>query len=80
MKLSSVKPFFPHAFKANDLKGLVIALVIYAIVAVVLSFALGLLSAIPVIGFVSKVAGWLADLYCTAGVIFSILVFLNVIK
>ena len=80
MKLSSIKPFFPQAFKANDLKSFIIALVVYAVIAFVLGLVLGLLSAIPIVGFISKVVGWLVDLYCTAGIILAILVFLKVVK
>ena len=80
MKLNSIKPYFPQAFKAKDLKSFAIALVIYAVVAVVLGFILGLLGGIPVIGFIANIVGWLVKLYCTAGVILAILVFLQVVK
>ena len=80
MKLSSVKPFFPQAFKAHDVKSLVIALLIYAVVACVLGWVLGLLSFIPIVGFITNVIGWLVKLYCVAGIILALLVFLNVVK
>ena len=80
MNLNAIKPYFPQAFKANDVKSLVIALVIYAVAAFVLGLVLGLLSAIPILGFVARVIGWVVDLYCAAGVILAILVFLKVVK
>ena len=57
MKLSSIKPYFPQAFKAHDVKSLVIALLIYAVVACVLGWVLGLLSFIPIVGFITNVIG-----------------------
>ena len=80
MNLNSIKPYFPQAFKSNDLKSFVIALVIYAVIAGVLGWVLGLLTFIPILGFIFKVVGWLVSLYCTAGIILAILVFLKVVK
>ncbi len=78
--MATVKKYFPHAFKANDIKSLVIALVIYAVIAFVGGLILGILGAIPVIGFIAKVIGWVLELYCTAGIILAILAFLKIVK
>ena len=78
--MDMVKKYFPQAFKANDVKSLIIALLIYAVLAVVGGFVIGLLGIIPIIGFIAGVLGWLLEIYCTIGIILAILVFLKVVK
>lgn len=80
MNLDMIKKYFPHAFKAIDVKSLIINLVIYALIAFVAGIVLGLLGVIPIIGFIFGVIGLVVELYCTAGVILAILVFLKVLK
>lgn len=78
--MDTVKRLFPHAFSAQDVKSLVVALLIYAVAAVVGGLILKVLGIIPIIGFITKIVGWLLELYCTAGVVLAILVFLKVVK
>lgn len=80
MNLDVIKKYFPHAFRVNDVKSLVINLIIYALIAFVAGIVLGLLSIIPILGFIFGVIGWLTELYCTAGVILAILVFLKIVQ
>lgn len=80
MNLNVIKPYFPQAFKADDVKSLVIALVLYAVVACVIGWVLGLLSWIPIIGFIFGVVRWVINLYCAVGIILALLVFLKVVK
>ncbi|MBR2037367.1 MAG: hypothetical protein IKA09_06505 [Lachnospiraceae bacterium] len=78
--MDMVKKYFPQAFNANDVKSLIIALLIYAVLAVVGGFIIGLLGIIPIIGFIAGILGWLLEIYCTIGVILAILVFLKIVK
>ena len=78
--MDMVKKYFPQAFKANDVKSLVIALLIYAVIAFVGGLILGILGVIPVIGFIANVIGWLLEIYCTVGIILAILAFLKIVK
>lgn len=78
--MDMVKKYFPQAFKANDVKSLIIALLIYAVLAVVGGFIIGLLGIIPIIGFIAGILGWLLEIYCTIGIILAILVFLKIVK
>ena len=78
--MDMVKKYFPQAFKANDVKSLIIALLIYAVLAVVGGFVIGLLGIIPIIGFIAGILGWLLEIYCTIGAILAILVFLKIVK
>lgn len=80
MNLDVIKKYFPHAFKTIDVKSLIINLVIYALIAFVAGIVLGVLGIIPIIGFVFGVIGWVVELYCAAGVILTILVFLKVLQ
>lgn len=80
MNFDPIKKYFPHAFKANDVKYLVIGLVVYALIAFVAGLVLGLLGIIPILGFIFRVIGWLVEVYCIAGIILSILVFLKVVQ
>ena len=75
-----IKKLFPQAMQANDLKGLLIAILIYAIVNLVGGFVLGLLDNIPLVGFVFGLVGWVLGIYCAVGIIVSILVFFKIVK
>jgi len=79
-KMDFIKKLFPQAMQANDLKGLLIAILIYAIVNLVGGFVLGLLDGIPLVGFVFGLVGWVLGIYCAVGIIVSILVFFKIVK
>ena len=78
--MDAIKKYFPQAFSAKDVKSLIIALVIYAVIAFVGGLVLGLLGIIPIIGFIASVIGWVLRIYCAVGIILAILVFLKVIQ
>lgn len=78
--MEALKKFFPHAFKANDVKALIISLVIYVLIDVVCGFVIGLLAKIPLIGIIFSILGTVVGLYALVGIILSILVFVKVIK
>lgn len=80
MNLDAIKKYFPQAFAAVDVKALIISLVIYAVIACVAGLVLGILSIIPILGFIFRVISWLIELYCVAGIILAILVFIKVIQ
>ena len=75
-----IKKFFPQAMQAQDVKGLLIAILIYAIVNFVGGIVLGLLDGIPLVGFVFGVIGWALGIYCAVGIIVVLLVFLKIVK
>ena len=75
-----IKSLFPQAMQAKDLKGLLIAILIYVIVNFVGGFVLGLLSKIPLVGFVFGLVGWILSVYCAVGIIVAILVFFKIVK
>lgn len=78
--MNTVKKFFPHALKADNVTGLVVAILIYALVNFICGFVLGIFSHLPLIGFVASFLGWALGIYCAVGVILSVLIFLHIIK
>ena len=78
--MDTLKKFFPHAFKAAEVKDLVIAIIIYLVIGFVGGLIIGLLSAIPFIGWLFSIVGGLLDLYTLIGIILAVLVFAKVLK
>jgi len=75
-----LKMIFPFSFKAKDSNGLVIAILIYVVIAVIGAILLGLLSKIPFVGIVFGVLGGVVDLYAVAGIVFAVLDYFKVLK
>lgn len=75
-----LKKYLPHAFKAKETNDFIVSLIIYAVIAIVGGAVIGLLSELPIIGFVFGLFGAVVDLYALVGVVLSILVFVKVIK
>lgn len=78
--MEALKKFFPHAFKAVDVKALIISIVIYALIDIVCGVVIGILAKIPLIGLIFSIVGSIIGLYALVGIILSILVFVKVIK
>ena len=75
-----LKKIFPHAMQARSLKGLIIAILIYAVVSFIGGIIHGIIGSIPLVGLVAGIIGWALGIYCTVGIIISVLVFLNIVK
>ena len=75
-----LKKILPNAFKANDLKAFITALVIYVLIDVVCGFVIGLLAKLPIIGIIFSIVGAVVGLYALVGIVLSILVFVKVIR
>ena len=75
-----LKKFFPTAFKSNDLKPFIIALVVYLLIDIVCGVVIGVLAKLPIIGFIFSLIGTVIGLYALIGIILSVLVFVKVIK
>lgn len=78
--MDTIKKFFPHAFKATELKSFIISLVIYVLIDIVCGIVIGLLAKLPIIGILFSLLGTVIGLYALVGIILSILVFVKVIK
>lgn len=78
--MDMLKKFFPHAFKATEVKSFIIALLVYAVIDIVCGIVIGLLAKLPLIGIIFSLLGSLIGLYALVGIVLSILVFVKVVK
>jgi len=78
--MDMLKKYFPHAFKATELKEFIISLLIYVVIDIVCGVVIGLLAKIPLIGIIFSLLGAVVGLYALVGVVLSILVFVKVVK
>ncbi len=78
--MDMLKKFFPHAFKANELKDFIISLIIYIVIDILCGAVIGLFAKIPLVGIIFSLLGAVVGLYALIGVVLSILVFVKVIK
>lgn len=75
-----IKRLFPLSFKAKDILGLVIYLIIYLVLPAALAFISSLLSGVPVLSTILGIIVWASGIYCFVGIVLLILAFLKIIK
>lgn len=75
-----VKKYFPTSLKADNLTGLLVAILFYVIVNFIGGLVFGLLAKLPLVGFIASFAGWALGIYCAIGAIAAILLFFGIIK
>lgn len=76
-----LKKLWPLSFRIKSkgaVKPFVITLVLYVVVEFVAGVIFGLLALIPYVGFIFSIISYLCGLYCTAGIVFTILRFIGV--
>lgn len=78
--MDMIKKFWPISLKAVDVKSLVITIVICLVADFVCGLVIGLLSAIPLIGVIFSIIGWVAGIYFLVAIVLAILNFLGVLK
>ena len=79
--MATLKKFFPLAFKAKkDIAALIVNILIHIVGDAVAGVLIGLLSALPLIGWIFGLLGGLVGLYFTVGIVLSILDYLKVLK
>ena len=78
------KKFWPHAYKANDVVGLIVAIVIYTLMNLVCGVIGWVIGFVPllggIIGAVWGIVGWLVGIYAAVGVLVALLHFLKILK
>lgn len=80
--MNILKKFFPFSFgvKTKEINSLIAGILIYVVIGIVVGIVAGLLGNIPVLNvLIGSVTGVL-EAYCTAGIVFSVLKFANVMK
>ena len=75
-----LKKIFPLSFKCAEKNDFITSLVIYGVAAVVAAILIAVLRFVPVLSILVSLTGYLAEVYITAGIALSILVFIKVIK
>ena len=77
--MNALFPFFPvsNNVKKGDVISLVIAIVVYVVVASILGVALAFLAGIPVVGLLVGIVSTLIWIYEVAGIVLAILKFLK---
>ena len=75
-----IKKLWPWALKAADVKSLVITIVVCIVADFVCGLVIGLLSAIPLIGVLFSIVGWVVGVYFLVGIVLAVLNFLGVLK
>jgi len=78
--VEKLKPFFPVSGMATDQNGLVKAIIIYLVCAIVAGVILGVVSHIPFIGLIVGIVGAIVEIYVVIGICLSVLTFLNAKK
>lgn len=71
--------FFPLSAKAVTGKGLVISILLYMALSIAIGVFCGFFTWLPLLGILISFVSKLADLYCLAGIVVSIMVFAKVI-
>lgn len=79
--MEQLKKYFPLSFGLEDIKKLVIAVVIYLVIDLLCGVACKILSIIPLLGGIAAwVLGTLVGIYTTLGIVLAVVSFLKVIK
>ena len=74
--MDQLKKIFPHAFKAQDVKSLIIAIIIY----IIIGFVGGIVIGLPIIRILAGILGALLEIYTVGGIVLAILSFLKIVK
>ncbi len=83
-----LKKYFPVSYRAKDVTGLIVSIIIYLVIGLVAGLIMFLADLIfgwiPILGTILtillSVVGWIIEAYCTAGIVIAVLVMLDIIK
>ena len=78
--MDALKILFPWSFKNKTMKDLIVSILIYMAINIMGGLVFGLLSAIPLLGFVFSLLGGALGIYTLAGVILASLHFFGLLK
>lgn len=79
--MDTLKTLFFFSFQPKkDPAALVINILIYLVVGVVAGLVIGLLSHLPLVGWLIALVGGLVDLYVLVGIVLSVLDYMKVFK
>lgn len=78
--METLKKIFPLSFQAKDLPQLIIYCLIYLVADVILGFVIGILTRIPIMGYIFTLISSLAGIYITAGLVILFLAYFKILK
>ncbi len=78
--MDTLKKLFPLSFRNKSIKDLIVCILIYIAINVVGSLVLGLLSILPIIGFVFSFVSGLLGIYTLVGVVLASLSYWGLLK
>lgn len=78
--MDTIKKFWPHAFKAVDVKSLIITILLYIVADVICGAVIGLLGKIPLLGILFSLVGAVLGIYFFVGIVFAVLSFFKILK
>ena len=79
--MDMIKKYFPKSFGLEDVKALLISILIYIVVDILCGVVCAVLGIIPLLGGIAAwVIGTVVGIYTTVGIVLSVLSFLKVIK
>lgn len=59
---------------------MIVAIILYVVIAAAASLILGLFYWIPAVGLILRLVNWLIGIYCAAGIVVALLAFCGVLK
>ena len=76
-----LKSLFPISFRFSDsVANLIIGILIYLVGGAIAGSVIGFLSGTPLVGWIFSAVGSVLGIYCTAGIVIEVLVFVKVLK
>ncbi len=79
--MEQLKKYFPLSFGLEDIKKLVIAIVIYVVIDLLCGVACWILGIVPLLGGIAAwLLGTVVGIYTTVGIVLAVLSFLKILK
>jgi hypothetical protein len=80
--MEMIQKIFPFSFnfKAKDVNGLVVSILVYIVGMILSGVAMFVLGLIPIVGILTGIIGWIIEVYLFVGIVLSVLNFCNVLK
>ena len=78
--MDMLKKVFPFSFGIKDLTDLIVKLILMVAAGIVISWVVGVVALIPVVGIIAGLVGGLAGLYVLASIVLAVLDYLKILK
>ncbi len=79
--MEQLKKYFPKSFGLEDVKALVIAILIYVVIDLLCGAVCAVLNIVPLLGGIAAwIVGTVVGIYTTVGIVLAVLSFLKIVK